>query len=88
MRLSGDGATGAWWVLGERDIAVCSPEGVMEQHWTDVPGGGSGLFFDAVHQRAWVATGDALWKFTAEGQTITRLDGFSSIVRIAVNPGR
>lgn len=87
VRLSVDGATGACWALGERDLAVFSSEGVMEQHWTDVPGG-SGLVFDPVHRRAWISTGEALWKFTAEGQTVARLDGFSSIVRIAVNPGR
>ena len=85
--LAVDDASGACWVLGERDLAVFSVAGILEQHWTDVPGG-SALSFDAVQQRAWIATDDVLWKFAPEGQTLARLDGFSSIVRIAVNPGR
>ena len=82
-----DGASGDCWVLGERDLAVFSADGTLQQHWTDVPGG-SALSFDAVQQRAWIATGNALLKFAPEGQTLARLDGFSSIVRIAVDPGR
>ena len=85
--LAVDGASGDCWVLGERDLAVFSADGVLQQHWTDVPGG-SALSFDAMQQRAWIATGNALLKFAPEGQTLARLDGFSSIVRIAVNPGR
>ena len=85
--LAVDDASGACWVLGERDLAVFSAAGTLEQHWTDVPGG-SALSFDAVQQRAWLATDDVLWKFTAEGQTLAQLAGFSSIVRIVVNPGR
>ena len=82
-----DGASGSCWVLGERDLAVFSADGTLEQHWTDVPRG-SALSFDAVQQRVWIATGNALFKFAPEGQTLARLDGFSSIVRIAVDPGR
>ena len=85
--LAVDGANGDCWVLGERDLAVLSADGVLQQHWTDVPGG-SALSFDGVQQRAWIAAGDALLKFAPEGQTLARLDGFSSIVRIAVDPGR
>ena len=85
--LAVDGASGDCWVLGERDLAVLSADGVLQQHWTDVPGG-SALSFDGVQQRAWIAAGDALLKFAPEGQTLARLDGFSSIVRIAVDPGR
>lgn len=85
--LAVDGASGACWVLGERDLALFSANGALEQHWTDVPGGRA-LSFDAVQQRAWIATGNALLKFAPEGQTLARLDGFSSIVRIAVDPGR
>ena len=85
--LAVDGASGACWVLGERDLAVLSADGTLEQHWANVPGG-STLSFDAVQQRAWIATGNALLKFAPEGQTLAQLDGFSSIVRIAVNPGR
>ena len=84
--LAVDGASGACWVLGERDLAVFSAAGTLEQHWTNVPGG-SALSFDAVQQRVWLATGNALLKFAPEGQTLARLDGFSSIVRIAVDPG-
>jgi streptogramin lyase len=85
VRLSVDRNTGACWVLGELDIAVFSAEGMLERHWTIEFG--SGLFFDARHRRVWIATGDALWKFTDEGENIARLDGFGSIVRIAVDPG-
>ena len=85
--LAVDGASGDCWVLGERDLAVLSADGVLQQHWTDVPGG-SALSFDGVQQRAWIAAGDALLKFAPEGQTLARLDGFSAIVRIAVDPGR
>ncbi|MXX37833.1 MAG: hypothetical protein F4Z85_07115 [Gemmatimonadetes bacterium] len=85
--LAVDDASGACWVLGERDLAVFSAAGILEQHWTDVPGG-SALSFDPVQQRAWIATDDVLWKFTAEGQTLAQLVGFSSIVRIAVDSGR
>ena len=85
--LAVDGASGDCWVLGERDLVVFSADGTLKQHWTDVPGG-SALSFDGVQQRAWIATGDALLKFAPEGQTLARLDGFSSIVRIAVDPGR
>ena len=85
--LAVDGASGSCWVLGERDLVLFSANGVLEQHWTDVPGGRA-LSFDAVQQRAWIATGNALLKFAPEGQTLARLDGFSSIVRIAVDPGR
>ena len=85
--LAVDGASGACWVLGERDLAVFSADGTLEQHWTNVPRG-SALSFDAVQQRVWIATGNALLKFAPEGQTLARLDGFSSIVRIAVDPGR
>lgn len=85
--LAVDGAHGSCWVLGERDLALFSADGALEQHWTDVPGG-SALSFDAVQQRAWIATGNALLKFAPEGQALARLDGFSSIVRIAVDPGR
>ena len=85
--LAVDGASGDCWVLGERDLAVFSADGALEQHWTDVPRG-SALSFDAVQQRAWIATGNALLKFTAEGQILAQLGGFSSIVRIAVDPGR
>ena len=84
--LAVDGASGDCWVLGERDLAVFSADGVLQQHWTDVPGG-SALSFDAMQQRAWIATGNALLKFTAEGQILAQLGGFSSIVRIAVDPG-
>ena len=85
--LAVDGATGDCWVLGERDLAVFAADGALQQHWTEVPGG-RGLSFDAVQQRAWIATGDALWKFAAEGQPLAQIGGFSSIVRIAVDPGR
>lgn len=85
--LAVDSASGACWVLGERDLALFAANGSLEQHWTDVPGGRA-LSFDAVQQRAWIATGNALLKFAPEGQTLARLDGFSSIVRIAVDPGR
>lgn len=85
--LAVDGVRGSCWVLGERDLALFSADGALEQHWTDVPGG-SALSFDAVQQRAWIATGNALLKFAPEGQALARLDGFSSIVRIAVDPGR
>lgn len=85
--LAVDGAHGSCWVLGERDLALFSADGALEQHWTDVPGG-SALSFDEVQQRAWIATGNALLKFAPEGQALARLDGFSSIVRIAVDPGR
>ena len=87
MGLAVDGASGACWVLGERDLAVFAANGTLEQHWTNVPGG-SVLSFDAVHQRAWIATGNALLKFAPEGQILARLGGFSSIVHIAVDPGR
>lgn len=86
VQISVDGTTGACWALGERDLAVFSSDGMMQQHWTDVPGG-SGLFFDPRNRRAWIATGSTLWKFTDDGQTIARLDGFANIVRIAVDPG-
>ena len=85
--LAVDGAHGDCWALGERDLAVFAADGTLEHHWTDVPGG-SALSFDAVQQRAWIATGDALLKFAPESQLLARLDGFSSIVRIAVDPGR
>ena len=85
--LAVDGASGDCWVLGELDLAVLAADGTLEQHWTEVPGG-SALSFDSVQQRAWIATGNALLKFAPEGQALARLDGFSSIVRIAVNPGR
>jgi hypothetical protein len=84
--ISVDGLTGACWALGERELAVFSADGALLQHWADVPGG-SGLFFDTRHQRAWIATGSSLLKITDEGQTIARLDGFSNIVRIVVDPG-
>ncbi len=84
--LAVDGASGACWVLGERDLAVLSADGTLQQHWTDVPQGRA-LSFDAVQQRAWIATGNALLKFAPEGQTLAQLDGFSSIVHIAVDPG-
>lgn len=85
--LAVDGTSGSCWALGERDLALFSANGALDQHWTDVPGGRA-LSFDAVQQRAWIATGNALLKFAPEGQTLARLDGFSSIVRIAVDPGR
>ena len=85
--LAVDGASGDCWALGEQDLAVFAADGTLEQHWSDVPGG-SALSFDAVQQRAWIATGDALLKFAPESQLLARLDGFSSIVRIAVDPGR
>ena len=43
--LAVDGASGACWVLGERDLAVFSADGTLEQHWTNVPRG-SALSFD------------------------------------------
>ena len=86
VSLTVDGASGDCWVLGELDLAVLAADGTLQQHWTEVPGG-SALSFDAVQQRAWIATGNALLKFAPEGQILARLDGFSSIVRIAVNPG-
>ena len=86
VTISVDGSTGACWVLGETNLAVFSVAGGLLQHWTDVPGG-SGLFFDSMHGRAWVATGNTLLKVTSEGQTMARLDGFSNISRIAVDPG-
>ena len=85
--LAVDGLSGDCWVLGERDLAVFSADGTLEQHWTNAPRG-SALSFDAVQQRAWIAIGNALLKFAPEGQILARLDGFSSIVRIAVDPGR
>ena len=84
--LAVDGASGDCWVLGELDLAVLAADGTLQQHWTEVPRG-SALSFDSVQQRAWIATGNALLKFAPEGQTLARLDGFSSIVRVAVNPG-
>ena len=87
VSLAVDGASGDCWVLGERDLAVLAADGTLEQHWTDVPRG-SALSFDAVQRRAWIATGNALLKFAPEGQTLARLEGFSSIIRIAVDPGR
>ena len=84
--LTVDGASGDCWVLGALDLAVLAADGTLQQHWTEVPGG-SALSFDAVQQRAWLATGNALLKFAPEGQTLARLDGFSSIVRIAIDPG-
>ena len=83
--LAVDGASGACWVLGERDLAVLAADGTLQQHWTEVPGG-SALSFDSVQQRTWIATGNALLKFSPEGQPLARLEGFSSIIRIAVDP--
>ena len=87
LSISVDRKTGACWAMGEQDIAVFSALGSLEQHWTEVSGG-THLFYDPVHRRVWISTGDALWKLTDQGEALARLDGFSSIVRIVVDPGR
>ncbi len=87
LGISVDRKTGACWALGERDIAVFSALGSLEEHWTEVSGG-THLFFDPVHRRVWISTRDVLWKLTDQGEAVARLDGFSSIVRIVVDPGR
>ena len=87
LSISVDRKTGACWVLGEQNIAVFSALGSLEQHWTEVSEG-TRLFYDPVHRRVWISSANALWKLTDQGEALTRLDGFSSIIRIVGDPGR
>ncbi|NKB70748.1 MAG: hypothetical protein GKR89_27070 [Candidatus Latescibacteria bacterium] len=84
--LAVDRRTGFCWVLGGSDLAAVDEEGRLLLHITEVPGGQS-LAVDEIHQRIWVTTQNSLWKFTMEGATLARLQGFSAPFRVAVDPG-
>ncbi len=77
---------GSVWVLSDAELALYSRNGQLMQRWSEVPGGRA-LDFDPAQDLAWIATVGALWKFAATGETVARLEGFSSMVRIAVDSG-
>jgi streptogramin lyase len=77
---------GTVWVLAEGELALYARNGQLIQQWSEVPAGRA-LAFDPAQDRAWIATQGALWKFSPEGETVARLEGFSSMVRVAVDSG-
>ena len=77
---------GSVWVLSAAELALYSRDGQLLQQWSEVPGGRA-LAFDPAQDLAWIATAGALWKFAATGETLARLEGFSAMVRIAVDSG-
>jgi hypothetical protein len=81
-----DRQEGACWVLGEQEVAVLGANGRLMQRWTDLPGGRS-LAVDEVNRRVWVGTEGTLRKLAHEGVVQARLEGFASIVGVAVDPG-
>ena len=87
MALDVDGRTGNCWVLGERDIALFGADGSRLVHWTEVELGGVDLTVDGDNDSVWIAAAGVLWKYDLELGNSTRLDGFTSAFRIAVDPG-
>ena len=77
---------GSVLVLADAELALYSRDGQLLQQWSEVPGGRA-LAFDPAQDLAWIATAGALWKFAATGETLARLEGFSAMVRIAVDSG-
>jgi hypothetical protein len=49
--------------------------------------GAVALTVDGINESVWIAGADALWKLSIELEGQTRLDGFTSILEIAVAPG-
>lgn len=77
---------GSVWVLSDAELVLYSRAGQLIQRWSEVPAGRA-LDFDPAQDLAWIATTGALWKFASTGETLARLEGFSSMVRIAVDSG-
>jgi len=82
-----DDRTGNCWVLGERDIALFSADGVPMTHWSQVDLGAVALTVDGTNESVWLAAVDAVWKLNIEFEDQTRLEGFRSTLGIAVDPG-
>jgi len=87
IALDVDDRTGNCWVLGERDIALFSAEGGPMTHWSQVDLGAISVTVDGINESVWLAAANSLWKLGIELEGQTRLDGFSSIIGIALDPG-
>ena len=85
--LAVDRRTGVCWVIGGSDVVGYDEQGNTVRHLTEQLPGGLAIAVDEVHQRVWVTTFNSLWKFTMEGATLARLQGFSRPFRLAVDPG-
>lgn len=83
-----DSTTGDLWIAGEDGIAALPPDGGALLHWPEAEAG-RGVVIDGVNEQLWVAAETELSKITLGGLTYrARLTGFSSIVQVAVDPGR
>ncbi len=83
-----DSRTGDLWIAGEGGIAALQPDGGALRHWPEAAAG-RGVVIDGVNQQLWVAEETELSKITLGGLTYrARLTGFTSIVQVAVDPGR
>ena len=83
-----DSTTGDLWIAGEGGIAALQPGGGALLHWPEAEAG-RGVVIDGVNEQLWVAEETELSKITLGGLTYrARLTGFSSIVQVAVDPGR
>ncbi len=82
-----DDRTGVCWVLGERDIALFSVDGIQVTHRSQFDLGAVSLTVDGINQSVWIAAANAVLKLSIELEGQTRLDGFTSTLGIAVDPG-
>ena len=83
-----DSTTGDLWIAGEGGIAALQPDGGALLHWPEAQAG-RGVVIDGVNEQLWVAEETELSKITLGGLTYrARLTGFTSIVQVAVDPGR
>ncbi len=86
MRLEVDLETGNCWIIGTADLAVFNDGGSLILHIQDVPGG-QDIAVDEQTRHIWLSTNNALWKMDMMGQTLSRLEGFTTAARVVVDPG-
>lgn len=80
--------TGEVWIVGEAGIAALQADGQPLLHWPDAEAARA-VVIDGANQQLWVAGTAELSKITLGGLTYrSRLTGFTTIVQVAVDPGR
>jgi sugar lactone lactonase YvrE len=82
--LAADGAGGCW-LAGEGGVIRVDGGGEVRDRWTDLADA-QDLVVDAAHGQVWVALEGALVKRAATGETLARLEGFSGLRALALDP--
>ena len=79
----------ACWVLGDGDLAVFGPDGMLLEHSTvaGLPSGRRGLALDEAHRQVWIGAPSVLCKYSMDGELLAKLEGFSKPSLVLVDAG-